>query len=316
MSRHNKPMTFRIRLAVVACLAAGLSLPSVRAQNSAAEDPHAGHGMAPTAAPTSNPDTNAGAEAVPPQNAAKLDWQAMQGGRPPPDARDPHAYSGGRDFGPLKLELADTRSFGQILVENLEVLRSNGATSAPYDVQAWYGRTYDRVVFKSEGEIATGEIRESRNELMWGRAVSSFWDAQLGVRYDSGVGPNRRWLAFGIQGLAPYWFEVEATAYVGESGRSALRFDTSYDLLLTQKLILQPRIEANLYGQRDVQRGLGSGLSDVSAGLRLRYQIRRELAPYLGIEWLRKYGETEDLVRSMGADANDTRIVAGFRFWF
>jgi len=241
---------------------------------------------------------------------------AMQGGSAPPDARDPHAYSEGLDFGPSKPELADTRNMGALLVDKFEGVRTSGNTSAPFDLQGWYGRTYDRAVLKAEGDIDSGEIAEARTELLWGHAFATFWDRQIGLRYDSGEGPNRNWLAFGVQGLAPYRFEVDATAYLGESGRSALRFDASYELLLTQRLILQPRIEANAYGKRDVERRLGSGLSDVSAGLRVRYEIRREIAPYVGIEWVRRYGETEDLVRAIGADPNDTRIVAGLRFWF
>ncbi len=201
-------------------------------------------------------------------------------------------------------------------MENLEVLSTGGNTSVPYDLQAWYGRTYDRAVLKAEGEIEGGEIKEARSELLWGHAIAAYWDTQLGVRYDSGEGPNRSWLAFGVQGLAPYSFEVEATGYLGDSGRSALRLDASYELLITQKLILQPRIEANVYGKSDPDRRLGSGLSDISAALRLRYEFRREFAPYIGIEWVRNYGETEDLARAAGEDANDTRFVAGLRFWF
>jgi copper resistance protein B len=247
---------------------------------------------------------------------AAMDMGPMQGGSPPPDARDPHAYSGGQDFGPLDLELADTRSMASLRVENLEAVRTDGNTFVPYDLEARYGRTYDRTVLKAEGNIDGGEIAEARTELLWGHAFAAFWDSQLGVRYDSGEGPNRKWLAFGVEGIAPYWFEIEATAYLGESGRSALRLDASYDLLLTQRLVLQPRIEANIYGERDIERGLGSGLSDISAALRVRYEIRRELAPYFGIEWVRKHGETEDLARAAGDDPNDARLVAGLRFWF
>ena len=247
---------------------------------------------------------------------AAMDMGPVQGGSPPPDARDPHAYSGGQDFGPLKLELADTRRLASLRVDNLEAVRTHGNTLVPYDLEAWYGRTYDRAVLKAEGDIDGGELAEARTELLWGHAFAAFWDSQLGVRYDSGAGPNREWLAFGVEGIAPYWFEIEATAYLGEAGQSALRLDASYDLLLTQKLVLQPRIEANIYGKRDVERGLGSGLSDVSAALRVRYEIRRELAPYFGIEWVRKYGETEDLARAAGDDPNDARLVAGLRFWF
>jgi len=309
----------RKRLSTIAFLAAALNFSSVSGQESGPEDAHTEHTMPPAATATSQGNGTGAAVSTPDEQTPagmQMDMSAMQGGSPPPDARDPHAYSDGQDFGPMRLELADTHRLGSLRVENLEVMRESGNTTVPYDLQAWYGRTYDRAVLKSEGDVDGGEIAEARTELLWGHAFAAFWDTQLGVRYDSGEGPNRDWLAFGVQGLAPYWFEVEATAYLGESGRSALRLDASYELLLTQKLILQPRIEANIYGKRDALRGLGSGLSDVSAALRLRYEIRRELAPYVGIEWVRKYGETEDLARAADEDPNDARIVAGLRFWF
>lgn len=250
------------------------------------------------------------------QEMAGMDMGSMQGGSAPPDARDPHAYAEGYDFGPYPMRMADTHSFGALLVNNLETVHRDDNNSAAYDLQAWYGRTFDHAVLKAEGDIDDGEITEARTELLWSHAVAPFWDTQLGVRYDSGAGPDRGWLAFGVQGLAPYWFEVEVTGYLGKEGRSALRIDTEYELLLTQKLILQPRIEANAYGKRDTTRGLGSGLSDITAGVRLRYEIRREFAPYVGVEWAGKFGETKDLARSAGEDANETRLVAGLRFWF
>ncbi|MGK2914884.1 MAG: copper resistance protein B [Porticoccaceae bacterium] len=240
---------------------------------------------------------------------------SMQGGSPPPAARDPHAYSGGHDFGPLKLHLADEHSMGSLLVDNLEMMRTKDNTSAEYDLQAWYGRTYDRAVLKAEGEVDDGRFEQS-HELLWGHAIAAFWDAQLGARYDSGLGPDRRWLAFAVQGLAPYWFNVDTAAYVGENGRSALRLDAEYELLLTQKLILQPKVETDFYGKSDAARGLGSGLSDVSVALRLRYEIRREFAPYIGIERVRKFGETADFARAAGKDTGETRFLAGVRFWF
>ncbi len=242
------------------------------------------------------------------------------GGTPPDEAatapRDPHAYSGGYDLGPLKLQLADEHSIGSLLVDNLESVRSDDNTSAAYDLQAWYGRTYDRAVLKAEGEVDGGELEEARTELLWSHAIAPFWDAQAGGRYDGGEGPGRGWIAFGVQGLAPYWFEVEAFGYVGEEGRSAVRLDASYELLLTQRAILQPRVEANFYGKEDAARGLGSGLSDIVAGLRLRYEIRREFAPYIGVEAVEKFGETADFVRVAGEETRNTRWVAGLRFWF
>jgi len=240
----------------------------------------------------------------------------MQGGSAPPDARDPHANAGGQDFGPYTLRMGDTHSFASLLAENLEITRSDGNTAAAYDLQGWYGRIYDRVVFKAEGETDDGNLEDARTELLWGHAVASYWDTQLGVRYDNGDGPNRSWLAVGVQGLAPYWFEVEATGYLGEGGRTALRLDVSYDLLLTQRLILQPSVEADVYGKRDPERGLGSGLADVITQLRLRYEIRREFAPYIGVEWEGKFGKTRDFARLAGGDPSEVRLVAGLRYWF
>jgi copper resistance protein B len=300
-------------------LSAVLALSSVRAQESPAADPHAGHEMMPTTAMPSNQEhaMGAGSGGMPgAQRDEVMDMGSMQGGSAPPDARDPHAYSDGYDFGPYPLRLADTHSFGSLLVDNLETVRSDGDSSTAYDLEAWYGRLYDHAVLKGEGDIDSGEIAEARSELLWGHAIATFWDTQLGVRYDSGDGPNRGWLAFGVQGLAPYWFDVEATGYLGEAGRTALRLNVSYELLLTQKLILQPRIEGNVYGKSDTGRGLGSGLSDLTAALRLRYEIRREFAPYLGVEWAGKFGDTQDLVRAAGEDANEMRFIAGLRFWF
>ncbi len=246
-----------------------------------------------------------------------MDHGSMQGGSAPPDARDPHAYSGGYDFGPIpRPRMGDEHHFHSLLVDRLERARTRDNASTEYDLQAWYGRDYDRAVLKAEGEIDGGKFQEARTELLWGHAVAAYWDTQLGVRHDGGKEPSRTWLAFGAQGLAPYWFEVDATAYAGEQGRTALRLAAEYELLLTQKLVLQPRIEANLYGQRDAARELGAGLSDLAAGVRLRYEIKREFAPYVGIERTGKFGTTADYARAAGHDTQETRVVAGLRFWF
>lgn len=242
---------------------------------------------------------------------------SMQGGSPPPDARDPHAYSDGYDFGAIpRPRFADEQNFGSLLVNRLESVNTDTNTTTTYDLQAWYGRDYDRLVLKAEGDVDNGKLEEASTELLWGHAVAAFWDAQLGLRHDSGEAPSRNWLAVGIQGLAPYWFEVDATAYVGENSRTALSLEVEYELLFTQQLILQPRLEANWYGKRDPDRGLGKGLTDISAGLRLRYEIRREFAPYIGIEWTNKFGETKDLAQAAGQDSSETRYLAGLRFWF
>lgn len=246
-----------------------------------------------------------------------MDHGSMQGGSPPPDARDPHAYSGGYTLPPDRpLRMADEHNFGSLMIDRLERVRTRDNSSTVYDLQAWYGRTYDRVVLKAEGDVDDGKLQDAHTQMLWGHAISAYWDTQLGVRHDSGEEPSRTWLAFGVQGLAPYWFEMDITGYVGEYGRTALSIEAEYELLLTQKLILQPRVEANFFGKRDAERELGSGLSDLTAGVRLRYEIRREFAPYVGIERSGKFGETADFVRADGHDTQETRIVAGLRFWF
>ena len=243
---------------------------------------------------------------------------SMQGGAAPPDARDPDAYSDGYDFGPMSGShmMEGEHHFYSLLVDRLERVRTSDNSLTAYDLRAWYGGTYDRAVLKAEGERDGGELQHARTELLWGHAVATYWDTQLGVRYDGGTEPSRNWLAFGVQGLAPYWFELEATGYVGEQGRTALRFAAEYELLLTQKLILQPRFEAHVYGRHDPERALGSGLSDAVVGVRLRYEIRREFAPYVGVERAEKYGGTADFARAAGQNTGDTRLVAGLRFWF
>lgn len=238
----------------------------------------------------------------------------MQGGKAPPDARDPHAYAEGYGFGPMRPDMGDDDYFGQFLADRLESVQTDAGAAVAYDVLAWYGSVYNRAWLKADGE-RDGDTA-ARTELLWGHAVAPFWDTQLGVRYDTGAGKDRPWLALGIQGIAPYRFNLEATAYVGEEGRSAVRFETEYEWLFTQRLIMQPRFETNLYGKSDPQRALGSGLADIAVGVRLRYEIRREFAPYVGIEQVRKFGGTADLARAVGNDTDETLYVAGLRFWF
>ena len=247
----------------------------------------------------------------------------MQGGSAPADARDPHAYSDGftltegpyAQSGPRQLKLADEHSFWAVLGDRFEYQEDSETTV--YDLQAWYGTTYDRLVIKAEGDIADGTLEESSTDLLWGHALNAYFDTQLGLRFDQyNEGKDRQWLALGLQGLAPYWFELDVTAYVGDNGRTALAAEAEYELLLTQRLILQPRAELNLYGKDDPDNGLGSGLSDLALGVRLRYEFSRQFAPYIGVEWTSTYGDTADYRRAAGDDRSDTQIVAGLRFWF
>lgn len=232
------------------------------------------------------------------------------------DARDPHAYADGYDFSqfPMRHEGGDIR-FGTVRVDRLERVSARDHMTTTVDVQAAYGSDVNRAVVKAEGDVDNGKPVDSSTEFLWRRTATAFWNTELGVRYDSGEDPDRRWLAFGLQGLAPYWFEVDATAYIGDAGRTAFNVEAEYELLVTQKLILQPRVEVVVYGKDDAERALGAGLSDVAAGIRLRYEFRREFAPYIGIEWAGKFGGTKDEARAAGMDAQETRAVAGLRFW-
>jgi len=137
-----------------------------------------------------------------------------------------------------------------------------------------------------------------------------------GIRHDFKPGASQDFAAIGVMGLAPYKFEVEATGYIGESGQTAARFEVEYETLLTNRLILQPLVEVNVYGQNDERRGIGSGLSTAEAGLRLRYEVTRQFASYIGIVHERAFGRTADFRRAEGEDTDDTRVVAGFRIWF
>ena len=233
------------------------------------------------------------------------------------DNRDPHAYTDGHDFSGLsKPMMGDTHYLGSLIVDRLEGVHAQDNFSMTYDWQAWYGQDYNRLVVRAEGEIDRGTFKSARNEVLWGHALTAYWDTQLGVRYDSGAGVDRAWGAFGVQGFAPYWIYIEATAYVGEEGRTAFRLETEYDVLFTQKLILQPRVEMNFYSQRDLSRLVSSGLSNIEAGLRLRYEFKREFAPYIGIEWASTFGSAADVIQSQGKQAEETRFVAGVHFWF
>ena len=253
-------------------------------------------------------------------NSAKMQ---PQGGSAPKDARDPHAYSAGTTLteGPYALEgnerltLADEHPFYALLGDRLEY--NEQANAGVFDLQAWYGTTFDRLVVKTEGDFSEGSLEENQTDILWGHAVSAYWDTQAGVRLDyNKEGENRQWLAFGLQGLAPYWFELDMTAYVGERGNTAFTLEAEYELLLTQKLIIQPRAEITLYGKNDKQNELGSGLSSSAIGFRVRYEFTRQFAPYIGVEWSNKFGNTADYATSSGQSSNNTAFVAGIKFWF
>jgi copper resistance protein B len=258
---------------------------------------------------------NAAAPAPPTSAATSHDMHMAPA--PARDARSPD-YSDGYDRGPMTgMDMRDDPAVGMLLLDRLEYMHARDSANAlAIDGEAWYGHNLDKLWLKFEGERWGGRLQDLRTEALWAHAVAPFWDAQLGVRHDFGTGPGRTWAAIGVEGVAPYWFETEATLYVGQGGRTAARVAFEYEARFTQRLILQPSLEANLYGRDDPQRGIGSGLADVEAGMRLRYEIRREFAPYVGLVWQQRFGRSRDYTRAQGEPADDLQFVAGVRVWF
>lgn len=241
---------------------------------------------------------------------------SMQGGNAPPDARSGD-YSDGYRYGAMRgMDMADDAPLAMAMLDQLEYAYGSHGNSVFLDGEAWYGRDFDKIWLKAEGESGRGRLGDLRTEGLWDHAIATHWNTQLGVRHDSGVGPARTWAAAGLQGLAPYWFDTEVTLYVGQDGRAAARLQLEYEGLLTQKWILQPKIELNSYGRDDPQRGTGSGLSDAEFGLRLRYEIRREIAPYVGIVYRQRFGHAANFARAQGEPADDAQIVVGLHAWY
>jgi copper resistance protein B len=213
------------------------------------------------------------------------------------------------------MQMNDDAAYGKVLLDQLEWRKSGDTDVQAWELDAWYGNDYHKIWLETEGERVDGK-EQGRIELMWDRIISPWWSLQSGVRQDFGRGPSRTWLDLGVQGLAPYFFDVDAAIYFGEEGRTAARFSGEYDVLITQRLILQPEVEVRAFGKDDPENGIGSGFSDIELGVRLRYEIRRELAPYVGLHWERKFGRTADFARDAGEDPADLTLVVGLRAWF
>lgn len=221
-----------------------------------------------------------------------------------------------RPLPPASIHMDDNPLLAMLRIDELERVHTSDTHGTAWDVQGWVGRDINKLWLKSEGDRSGGRLESARTELLWDHAFAAWWDWQAGVRHDTGGGPSRDWAAFGVQGLAPYKFDTEATFYVGPSGRTAARVSFEYTLRFTQRLILTPKFELDAYGKADPQRGLGAGLSEGSFGLRLRYEIRRQFAPYVGVVWTHRFAGTADIARARGERVSDTRLVAGLRMWF
>lgn len=241
----------------------------------------------------------------------------------PADARDPHAYANGFTLtsgpyampGPRLLKMADEHRQWAVLAERLEYEPDD--ERGAYDLTGWYGTTFNRLQINAEGDIADGKLEESQTELLWNHGFSAFHDTLLGVRLDShDGGEDRQWLAAGVQGLLPFWVEYSAMLYAGDEGRTGLGLKAAHELMFSQRLVLASRAELNAWGKDDAVNGTGSGFSDVTAGIRLRYDLSRHFGPYAGIDWNRSLGKTASYLREAEQPVSDTHYLLGLRFWF
>ncbi|WP_341702053.1 copper resistance protein B [Ferrovibrio sp.] len=202
-------------------------------------------------------------------------------------------------------------------VDELEYRASNRKDTYNWDAEGWIGEDYNKLWLKTEGErLVDGKVESAEVQALYSRLISTFFDVQAGVRYDFKPVPKRTFGVLGVQGLAPYFFEVDAASFVSDHGEVSGRLKASYDLLFTQRLILEPSFETNIALQSVKERGVGSGINDVGLSARLRYEIFREFAPYIGVNYERKLGQTASYAKDEGEEPDNLSFVVGLRFWF
>lgn len=263
------------------------------------------------------------ATALSTQAFAQNDHGQMQGGKAPADARDPHAYAQGNTLsdgdyslpGPRQLVLADEHKMFSFKADHLEYATQSDV--ATFDLQARYGSIYKAFVVKADADMENGRLEHSQLDLLWSSAFSAYFDAQFGAsvsHYDNGV--DRQFFALGVQGLAPYWFEVNATAYVGSNGHATIVLDAEHEILLTQKLVFQSRVGLTFNSKDERENLLGKGLSSNDFEFRLRYEFTPQFAPYIGITFSNTFDATARLRRSANLSEHDTQWVTGIRLWF
>lgn len=291
---------------------------------SARSDPHAGHDMPSPGSAAAMPemggmDPHAGhampqGESAPPPSAPPPS-EAFSG---PPHAADtlfdPIAMEESREA--LRVEQGGFTTHG-FFVDRLETQIREGEDAYVWDINAWYGGDLDKFWVKSEGEgLFGGELEEAEIQALWSRAIGPYFDFQAGFRYDIRPEPDRTHIVAGVMGLAPYFFEIDAAAFLSDEGDLTARVEAEYDQRITQRLILQPRIEASFAAQDIPEIDIGAGLSSIEAGLRLRYEFVPEFAPYIGVEWQQLVGQTADYARAAGEDPGKAVFLAGVRVWF
>ena len=243
-------------------------------------------------------------------NAGKADLDSVI----PQGAADPHSGA------PLAWDkpIHDKQPHSFWLIDRLEYGDVEGTNNYLWDAQGWIGGDLNKLWLKSEGEgpMRGGSPEDTEFQALYNRTISPFWNAQAGLRYDVNPNPDRGFAVVGLQGLAPYWLESDLALFVSEGGDVSFRSEFEYELLLTQKLILQPRAEINAAVQDAPAYGVGNGLNNTELGLRLRYEFVREFAPYIGVRWEQTYGETKDMAQAEGESTSSTAFVIGLRAWY
>jgi copper resistance protein B len=254
-----------------------------------------------------------------PAAPTKMEMGGMQGGKAPADARNSDDYSDGYRNSTLpNYEMADQISIPKILIDELEFANGNEGQGIGWSFLVTNGTDNSKLWLRSQGLKNSKEERldpETSAEALWWHSNGAYWGTLVGVRQDIGKGATT-WLAAGVEGLAPYWFDVQLTGYVGTDGRLAARTKLSYEALLTNRLILTPQVEANVYSKQSRDRELGSGFSNVELSARMRYEVSRKFAPYIGYVWERSLGGSADFRRARGEGPGEHRFVAGLRLWW
>lgn len=280
-----------------------------------AADPHAGHaGHAMPAAEPARPASD-GAE---PQTGADLPVGQRLAPPVPSDSLADAVWGRetmDRSRQVLAMEHGGMRS-SRVMIERFEVRPDSEGDAVDFEGEARTGGDINRAVLKLRGAGQSGDLEQAEAQLLWSHAIGPYFDLQAGVRQDFEPRPRRTYAVAGFEGVAPYWFELQGAAFLSNEGELSARLEGSYDLRLTQRLILAPSAEATLSAQDVPELEMGSGLSDIELGLRLRYEIRREFAPYVGVHYERKFGRTADYAEAAGHEPDETRFVAGVRIWF
>ena len=285
-------------------------------------DPHAGHDMGNMEeASSESTDPHAGHDmsAMPADDSAESEVGDSSAPAPPSDhAAD--AVFGAGVMAQSRKELAyevGGMGYSLVMLDLAEVGFQKGRETYRFEGEAFTGGNINRYGVKLEGEGAFGErIEDLELQALYSRAIAPYWNLQAGVRYDIKPDPSRTYAVLGVEGMAPYWFKINAATFLSNQGEVRARLEGSYDLRVTQELILQPRIETNLSFQDIPAIGIGSGITDFEAGLRLRYEIEQEIAPYIGVEWRKQFGDTARFTQAAGEDPSSVSFVAGIRIWF